>query len=193
MLPLELLASSHGISVCGQENSTKTATALGVRALGQYVIKKVCFHVEFENIFDMLRRPATWIPLRDLLEGDMSYEEVGIDLRYAIEEQDQVVVVRLQGDLWGKPEDLSLKQRIEKRAKKGARRFVIDFQEASALNSTGIGIVVSALTAIQAQGGRLRLTGMNSRIKSTFEITGISRMLSVYDTVKEAAETPWPR
>ena len=103
-----------------------------------------------------------------------------------------MVVVRLHGDLWGKPEDLSLKQRIQKRAQKGARRFVIDFKEASALNSTGIGIVVSALTAIQAEGGRLRLTGMNSRIKTTFEITGISRMLSIYDTVEIAAETPWP-
>lgn len=114
-------------------------------------------------------------------------------MRYSIEQLDGVVVTRLHGHLWGKTEDLSLKEEVQAKAEEGVRRFVIDFKDTSALNSTGIGIVISALTAIQAQGGRLRLTGMNSRIKATFEVTGVSRMLSIYETIEEAANTPWPR
>ena len=67
-------------------------------------------------------------------------------MRYAIEKTDDVVVARIHGDMWGKPEDRELKTELNALAKQGERRFVIDFEGASAVSSTGIGIVVSSLT-----------------------------------------------
>jgi anti-anti-sigma factor len=113
-------------------------------------------------------------------------------MRYSIEKTDDVVVARIHGDMWGKPEDRELKTEMKALAKQGERRFVIDFEGASAVSSTGIGIVVSSLTAIQGEGGRLRLCNLNQRVKATFEITGISKMVSIYDTVESALSTPWP-
>jgi len=113
-------------------------------------------------------------------------------MRYSIEKQDAVVVARIHGDMWGKSEDTGLKSEITALAEEGMRRFIIDFEGISALNSTGIGIVISCLTSIQARGGRLRLCNLNKRVRSTFEITGVARMLSIYGSVESAATRPWP-
>jgi anti-anti-sigma factor len=114
-------------------------------------------------------------------------------MRYSIEKQDAVVVARIHGDMWGKAEDANLKTEFTTLAEQGERRFIIDFEGISALNSTGIGIIVSCLTAVQAEGARLRLCNLNQRIQSTFEITGVSKMLSIYGSVESAVTRPWPK
>jgi anti-anti-sigma factor len=112
---------------------------------------------------------------------------------FSIDKTGDVVVARVRGDMWGKPEDTMLKGKIAVLAGEGHHRFIIDFEGISALNSTGIGIVVSCLTTIQAHGGRLRLCNLNQRIRSTFEITGVAKMLSLYGTVDSARTRPWPK
>ena len=113
-------------------------------------------------------------------------------MRYSIAKIDTVVVARIRGDMWGKFDDTKLKTDIKAKVEEGERRFVIDFEGASALNSTGIGIVVSSLTTIQRSGGKLRLCNLNQRVKATFEITGIAKMLSIFDTAELALNVRWP-
>lgn len=114
-------------------------------------------------------------------------------MRYTIEKIDSVVVARIRGDMWGKFDDTKLKAELKAQAEKnGERRFVIDFAGVSALNSTGIGIVVSSLTTIQRAGGKLRLCNLNQRVRATFEVTGISKMLSIFDSEELALTVRWP-
>jgi anti-sigma B factor antagonist len=114
-------------------------------------------------------------------------------MAFSIEETGPVVVARLHGDMWGRPEDTHLKVKFASLAEDGHHRFILDFEEISAINSTGIGVVVSCLTAVQAHGGRLRLCNLNQRLRSTFEVTGLSKMLSFYGTVESAVDRPWPK
>jgi anti-anti-sigma factor len=114
-------------------------------------------------------------------------------MAFSVDTEGSVVVARARGDMWGKPEDTGLKTEFASLAGSGHRRFIIDFDGISAINSTGIGIVVSCLTEVQAEGGRLRLCNLNKRIRSTFEVTGLSKMLSFYGTVESAVARPWPK
>lgn len=114
-------------------------------------------------------------------------------MAFSVDTEGSVVVAEVRGDMWGKPEDTGLKDVFASLAGQGRHRFIIDFQGISAINSTGIGVVVSCLTAVQAEGGRLRLCNMNKRIRSTFEVTGLSKMLSFYGTVESATVRPWPK
>lgn len=113
-------------------------------------------------------------------------------MRYTMEKMNEIIVIRLQADMWGKIEDYQVKDEVAAQLEQGARRFLFDLGEASAINSTGIGIVVSSMTAIQRAGGRLRICNMNPRVKATFQITGIAEILSIFDDVDSAIKVPWP-
>ena len=113
-------------------------------------------------------------------------------MRYSIEKVGNAIVVHLTADMWGKIEDYQLKDEIAAQLEQGAKHFVFEFAGANAINSTGIGIVVSSLTAIQRAGGRLRLCNLNPRVNATFEITGIANILSIFDSYDAAVGVPWP-
>jgi anti-anti-sigma factor len=113
-------------------------------------------------------------------------------LRYSIEKDGEVIVVHLTADMWGKIEDYQIKDEIAAQLDQGGKHFIFEFKGSNAINSTGIGIVVSSLTAIQRAGGRLRLCGLNPRVNATFEITGIANILSIFDSYDSAVRVPWP-
>ncbi len=113
-------------------------------------------------------------------------------MRYSIEKVRDTIVVHLTADMWGKIEDYQLKDEIAAQLEQDGKHFVLEFKGANAINSTGIGIVVSSLTAIQRAGGRLRLCNLNPRVNATFEITGIANILSIFDSYDSAVRVPWP-
>jgi len=94
--------------------------------------------------------------------------------------------------MWGKIEDYQLKDEVAVQLDQGGKHFIFEFSKSNAINSTGIGIVVSSLTAIQRAGGRLRLCNLNPRVNATFEITGIANILSIFDSYDSAVRVPWP-
>lgn len=113
-------------------------------------------------------------------------------MRYSIEKVKSAIVIHLTADMWGKIEDYQIKDEIAAQLEQGGKHFVFEFGGTNAINSTGIGIVVSSLTAIQRAGGRLRLCNLNPRVNATFEITGIANILSIFDSYDSAIRVPWP-
>ncbi len=70
---------------------------------------------------------------------------------------------------------------------KGRTCLVFDLSSLDYADSSGIGAIVAALTAIRKGGGDLRMAGVNPRIRRLFKMTGVDQLLSVYPTVAEAA------
>lgn len=55
----------------------------------------------------------------------------------------------------------------------------LDLSEVAYMDSTGLGVFVGFYKAVKANGGHVKITGVNSRLKRLFEITGLSDIMDI--------------
>lgn len=66
------------------------------------------------------------------------------------------------------------------------RGLVLDLSGVEFLDSTGLGVVVGVLKRVRTHGGELAIAGAENHVRKVFEITRISDVLPMYETVDEA-------
>ncbi len=68
-------------------------------------------------------------------------------------------------------------------------RVAVDLSRVSYLDSSALGILVSALKSAQRRGGDLRLSGLNEMLMDVFRITRLSNIFQIHPTVWAAIES----
>ncbi len=94
-----------------------------------------------------------------------------------------VVAVRGEIDVYTAPK---LREALVDLVNAGRYNLVVDVEGVDFLDSTGLGVLVGALKRVRANGGELALVCTSSRIRKVFEVTGLTKVFSLYDTVDEA-------
>ncbi len=79
-----------------------------------------------------------------------------------------------------------LREKLHSLVAEGSPRIVVDLERVDFLDSTGLGVLVGALKRVRANGGELALVCTSARIRKVFEVTGLTKVFSLYDTVDEA-------
>jgi anti-sigma B factor antagonist len=97
-------------------------------------------------------------------------------------------IVSLGGevDLYTAPQ---LDQALQELTASGARRVVIDLAGAAFIDSTVLGVLLNALTRLDAGGGELVLVSDDHRILKLLEVTGLTRVFRIEATLTEAIES----
>jgi anti-sigma B factor antagonist len=78
-----------------------------------------------------------------------------------------------------------LKQQI----KAGESKVVIDLSSVTFIDSSGLGVLLTALKAARASGGDVRLTGLTPPVKTIFELTRLFQVFSSFPTVEQAIQS----
>jgi anti-sigma B factor antagonist len=68
----------------------------------------------------------------------------------------------------------------------GNHRLIIDLQGVEFLDSTGLGVLVGGLKRVRAHDGSIDLVCTQGRVLRIFRITGLAKVFSIYDSVKDA-------
>ena len=68
----------------------------------------------------------------------------------------------------------------------GQKKVVFDLSKMAHIDSAGLGVLVSILQWLNANGGILKLACIQPRPKIVFEITHVFRVFEIYDTVEAA-------
>ena len=110
-----------------------------------------------------------------------------MDLALDTEVTDGVTVVAVRGevDFGSAPR---LRELLVSTAMEGNRNVVVDLRAVEFLDSTGLGVLVGALKRYRTLGGDLHLVISTSRIRSVFELTGLTTAFPIHDTVGSAVE-----
>jgi anti-sigma B factor antagonist len=68
----------------------------------------------------------------------------------------------------------------------GDDRVVVDLDDVGFIDSTGIGVLVGAVKRARNNGGDLSLVCTQRRILKVLEITGLTQVFSVYESLDDA-------
>jgi anti-sigma B factor antagonist len=111
-----------------------------------------------------------------------------MDLRFedGLDEGDiQVLVVSGELDLATAP---GLGARLFKSLADGARYVILDMTDVSLVDSTGIGVLLSAQRRIRASDGDLVVAHVRDNVGRVFAVTGVGRALNLRPSVADALE-----
>jgi anti-sigma B factor antagonist len=67
--------------------------------------------------------------------------------------------------------------------------IVVDLDDVGFIDSTGIGVLVGGVKRARSNGGELSLVCTQRRILKVLEITGLTQVFSVYESVDDALDT----
>lgn len=97
---------------------------------------------------------------------------------YSVDRAGDVTVVEVEGELVvGNRREL--KDEVLSRLGEGDDKFVLDFEDASYIDSSGLGVLVSLSKRIREQGGELRLAGLDDDLRTLFELTRLDTLFQI--------------
>lgn len=97
-----------------------------------------------------------------------------------------IVVLSPKGYLTGGEETEELEQAIRTLSEGGNKHLVINLGETQHLNSTALGVLISAHSSYVRRGGQMKLSSVDKRIENIFVITKLSMVFDVYPTEEQA-------
>jgi anti-sigma B factor antagonist len=98
-----------------------------------------------------------------------------------------ITVVELEGSVLGGPDAAALNDLLHSLAAKRRKKVILDLSSVHTMNSSGLSMLIAALTTLRDAGGTLRVAGASEKIENLFVITKLSTVIEMYPTVKKAA------
>jgi anti-sigma B factor antagonist len=74
-------------------------------------------------------------------------------------------------------------------AAKGNKKILVNLNEVSYIDSSGIGEMVSGFTTVTNHGGQLKLLGLTKRVKDLLQITKLYTVFEVFDDESTAVRS----
>jgi anti-sigma B factor antagonist len=78
-----------------------------------------------------------------------------------------------------------LRQKIINLVEDGADIVLINFQNVSFMDSSGLGAIVLSLKTVNAAGSKLALCSLSGQLKMLFELTSMDRVFQIYENQNE--------
>ncbi|HSI90785.1 MAG TPA: STAS domain-containing protein [Adhaeribacter sp.] len=102
--------------------------------------------------------------------------------------QDNILYVRLKGDLIGSPESQQLLDLVNSKLNESVVLCAIDLSSVRFINSSGIGVLVSLLTKFRNRGGELVLINPSEHMRKLLIITKLNAIFTIAEDDASAAK-----
>ncbi|MGA9383019.1 MAG: STAS domain-containing protein [Phormidium sp.] len=66
----------------------------------------------------------------------------------------------------------------------GAKIILVDFQEVTFMDSSGLGALVLALKTVRAAGAKIFICAINDQVKMLFELTSMDKVFKIFPNRK---------
>ena len=110
-------------------------------------------------------------------------------MNFNVSERGDIVVLSLNGKIMGGPEATEINGEINKLIDAGKLKIIIDLNEVDWMNSSGLGILIDAVTVLKKNNGALRLVNVSERIRNLLKITKLDTVFDLRESVEEATGT----
>ncbi len=108
-----------------------------------------------------------------------------MDLTVGTETHGEVTVLTVAGDV-DVYSAVVLRDALDRAIGAGRRRFIVDLQGVSFLDSTALGLLVGRMKFLRMQEGSIRIVCSVPRLLRVFGITGLNKVFEVDESLAEA-------
>ena len=132
-------------------------------------------------------------------EDEMGWNHLTIFKRYHIgektmeftqETKDNILVITPERDSLDASDAPEFKEKVMELIRNNKSNSVIfDLNKLQFIDSSGLGSFLSVLRALNAQGGDLKLSRMNSQIKTMFELVKMHKIFEIYNSTEDAIQS----
>lgn len=106
-------------------------------------------------------------------------------MEYTVEESGGVRIVHLEGPI-DVSRAMALRDLLGAQIDSPAARILLDLEGVTLIDSSGIGILVTAHRRADSQGARFVLAGARETVGKVFELTRTNKLLQIHATVADA-------
>jgi anti-sigma B factor antagonist len=99
---------------------------------------------------------------------------------------ESIAILTPKGYMSGGDETDELERAIKQLADGGNKHLIINLSETQHLNSTALGVLISARSNYVRRGGQMKLCAVDKRIENIFVITKLSLVFDVFPTEQQA-------
>ncbi len=107
-------------------------------------------------------------------------------MKSTVRESGGVSIVDLKGKITIGSGDVQLRDTILGILNSGNNRILVNLQEVTAIDSSGIGELVGCFTTVTNKGGRLKLEHIPPKINDVLTVTQLITVFDVFDDEKQA-------
>lgn len=105
---------------------------------------------------------------------------------YSVSEQDDIVIISLNGKIMGGPEATEINEKFNQLIDTKKLKIVIDLKNVEWMNSSGLGILIGAVSLFRNNNGQLRIINVSERIQNLLKITKLAGIFETSSSLEEA-------
>jgi anti-sigma B factor antagonist len=106
-------------------------------------------------------------------------------MEITVRDEDHATLVRMSGELDAVTSP-RLSEELDRLLTDGRRRLVLDLEEVTLIDSSGLSALVRLLKQVRGQGGRLGLAALQPSVRRVFDLTRLALSFDLYDDVAAA-------
>ena len=100
--------------------------------------------------------------------------------------QGEVMILQLSGKIMGGPDYEKFHNEIKSLINDGYVDILLNMSRVTWINSTGLGILVSAFHTLKKNGGVMKICEVSARIDNILNVTQLKLVFDTYDSQAEA-------
>jgi len=99
------------------------------------------------------------------------------------------LIIKISGEIDHHTSEI-IRDKIDKEfTRSKAKNIIFDFTGISFMDSSGIGVIMGRYKLVRQQGGKVAIVGVNQLLERILSISGLRKIVDIYDTVEQAAMT----
>lgn len=109
-------------------------------------------------------------------------------MKFKTKELKGITVIELNGNVMGGPDATELNEELHKLVTGGKNRVVVDLGDVKFMNSSGLGMLIRALTTMRNAGGDMKLARASEKIESLLIVTKLITVFDHHESVAKAVD-----
>lgn len=110
---------------------------------------------------------------------------MNLTIKHTTDENESILSLSGEIDAHTAPE---LKEALGQLTKQSGQEIIVDLENVSYMDSTGLGLFIGALKSAKENDGELKLINIQERVFRLFQITGLDEVMDLKSVVREGEE-----
>lgn len=110
-------------------------------------------------------------------------------MSFNVSERYNCAVIEFKGNVMGGPDAVSLNEKLHELIEKNNTNVVVNLSKVKFMNSSGLGMMIGALTTMRKAGGDLRIANATDKIESLLIITKLITVFKHFKSLDEAVDS----